>query len=288
MFEDLQNYIPKETRVSAVDMNTLRDAVRFLRNFFGVNVLNDPDGLAFRKQTRYRDVQLIRVANEQDGQGVWDAWTLLPTTNRSHLDPANNVSLSELFDDNEKIYFYDSRDDAGSYNSPSGTNRVHSFDGEFIPAVKMPFTSGTGTNERRVFVSFTGASSSTGNQITVIDIKGTWTGVPLYKCVDVASNTTNDPAGLNSEVNVLATSDDIDIDGTFAGGNIFSGSAASGTNNIAINLSELGGTAHEIDVTGDYPKLYPAIKFPQQSLAGGSTRSVFVFWGDQSKFCAGA
>jgi hypothetical protein len=158
MFDDLQQYVAGKTFVSAADMNTLRDAVRFLRNFFGANVLDDPDGLAFRKPTRYRDVQLIRVANEQDGQGVWDAWTLLPTTNRSHLDPSNNVSLTELFDDNEKVYFYDARDDAPTYNSPSGADRVHSFAAEFVPALKMPFTSGTGTNERRVFVATTGGS----------------------------------------------------------------------------------------------------------------------------------
>jgi hypothetical protein len=164
MFDDLQQYTAGKTFVSAADMNTLRDAVRFLRNLFGANVLDDPDGLAFRKPTRYRDVQLIRVANEQDGQGVWDAWTLLPTTNRSHLDPSNNVSLTELFDDNEKVYFYDARDDAPTYNSPSGTDRVHSFAGEFVPALKMPFTSGTGTNERRVFVATTGGTGGSGSE----------------------------------------------------------------------------------------------------------------------------
>jgi hypothetical protein len=162
MFDDLQDYFAGKTYPTADDMNTLRDAVRFLRNFFGANVLNDPDGLAFRKPPRYRDVQLIRVGNTLDGQGKFDAWTLLPTTNRAGLGFTNNVSLTDLFDDNEKVVFWDARDNAASPTSPSGTNRLHSFAGEFIPAIRVPFTEGTGTNSRRVFAAATGGGGSSG------------------------------------------------------------------------------------------------------------------------------
>lgn len=218
------------------------DSVRASGN---VTIVNTADALTFsvpetpQGPERRNNVQLIRVGTPLDGQGKFDAWTLLPTTNTAHLGTTNNVALGELFDDNEKIVFWDARDD-GTYNSPSGTNRVHSFAGEFIPAVRLPFTEGTGSNTVRVFATYAPSPAASGSSAELLYVVGpanSRDGIYyVIPCVEPADG--------------LDTSTDFNVfNGSSGAWSYYNGADATNVASIGLNAYEINGAGTPLDLT---------------------------------------
>jgi hypothetical protein len=149
---------------------------------------NAPDGasLSIHEQQRvapvapHKDV-LVRIAADLDGQGKYDGYIQMAGTNTASLGATNNVALSTLLTDGERVVFWNTEETAASASSPSGTNRTHTLDtGAYIPGHASRLSEASGTNTLRVFWNYLGEGGGGGIDSGLVIVTGNLSGGGKY------------------------------------------------------------------------------------------------------------
>lgn len=258
MFKDLQDYVAGKTYVTASDMNELRKVTQFLNNFFGQNALADVSGFAFRRQPIIHDFIWARITDVYDDGYPWEE--IRPKADGTFETP----------DGGRK-----SDNDGVAYEANGSTDDLT----EQYVLLRRGVAADDGTRTW----TFGNPTSGVGNQLTVIDIKGAWSGAPLYKCEDCATDPDTTVAEA-PDMSALLTSHDVAADGSFGSGNHIFVRGGTGTNNIAINLAEIGMGTHDVTTGATNRRtLFMALRLPNPSNEG---KGVFVFDSRQWQFCS--